>query len=211
MPNQGIEENDYANPGKQTKPSYCRTDIPETGTDASLTGAYREKISADKKSLQFDVEVDVRDAGWYTVFANLYDANRRIYSAENYVWLEPGVRNVTLDFDGALLRKSRFDGTLTLENVTLFGATFEDFDGDVYTTQAFSYADFSPPVVEITALITHVQTGDTMVFQTKITQTGRTTANAYFLSAYLCTENGEMVDYVKVPPFRRSRGRARMT
>ncbi|MFQ5456418.1 MAG: carboxypeptidase-like regulatory domain-containing protein [Nitrospirota bacterium] len=143
----GTHTKDWANPGKQSDPSYKRV-ITETGTGASLTGnnlSYGTDINGNGlyDYLSIDVEVNVVSSGTYSIIGNLYDTHgNMLWDEISNIYLETGIQRVTLKFDGLLLHQRRVDGPYSLKYLTLFGNNFADDKIDVHTTSPYSFTDF---------------------------------------------------------------------
>ncbi len=146
----GDSDNDWANPGKQTDPSFRRL-ATETGTEADLNGTYIDYgIDINGNSffdlLLIDIGINVVSPGTYSLLGNLYDSEGNMLWAEiNDVYLEPGDQTVTLNFEGLKIRHRRVDGPYNLQYLILFGNGFEKIQEDAYSTSFYQFIQFEPP------------------------------------------------------------------
>lgn len=108
--------------------------------------------------LLLDVEIDVLQAGHFELRAGLQDGSGSLISTAAYssrlagtpAW-EPGVRTVTLSFDGDTIRKHGASGPYSLVNVELLDQTAEtlpvDLNSALYTTRSYQPAQFEGPLI----------------------------------------------------------------
>ncbi|MEM7477568.1 MAG: dockerin type I domain-containing protein [Planctomycetota bacterium] len=147
-------ENDHANPGKNTTPSFLRLingadGRSETGEAASIDGVMGENgVDQDDdglaETLEIQLGITVEHAGSYTLAGTLYDANSNALHAISTVELDPGQHQIVLPFDGSEIRRRRTDGILKLDYLSLSGADFDSVLEDVYSTQNYLASEFAP-------------------------------------------------------------------
>jgi hypothetical protein len=150
----GTHKNDWANPGKNSSPSYKRI-IVESGTAATLTGVYTDYgVDTDGNGLYdglaIEVGVSAADAGTYTLFGNLYTNNGDVLWAENHTYLDVGDQSVVLLFDGLRIWQHRVHGPYSLEYLVLFGLDMAEEMPSPYHTSRYEYTEFEEPVIRFT-------------------------------------------------------------
>lgn len=161
--NSPVPTQDWANPGKQTSPSYCYLPAPTlTGTDASLAGTISDRGEDSDgdgryETLVVDVPVDVQVAGRYYLQSSLLIGSNRRVSASGEYDLASGSSTVSLKFDGRAIRQARTSGPYSVEFVFLGGQTGElgSIEGPI-STEAYDWNQFSTGEVSIEAGLSDV-------------------------------------------------------
>jgi len=113
----------------------------DSGTDADADGVY--------DYLSIDVNVNVTEAGNYTVQGWLYDSNGGdIAHGSNSRSLEVGIQSMQLNFSGTAIANNRVNGPYTLRYLKLSDSDGKqiDFVREAYNTSAYSYAEFRKDV-----------------------------------------------------------------
>jgi len=97
--------------------------------------------------LVIDTEIKVTDAAKYRIFAELADSNGKIIEQISVVEaLDPGIRKVSLIFDGILLRQHGVDGPYQLKAIRLL---LLDEKFDAYRTQDYRAEQFQPASISV--------------------------------------------------------------
>lgn len=103
--------------------------------------------------LRIDVGLNLTNPGNYIVYGYLYDQDRDSYCyARNDTFLNSGLRNVSLNFDGNCINVNRLNGSYSLTSVYLANESLDeiDFRMDAYNTANYDYREFSQPAVAVT-------------------------------------------------------------
>ena len=166
----GVPTKDWANPGKQSNPSFVAAAIaaasqagsasgPITAASqyqtpavvlpglAQLTGAYTDaRVDADNNgeaaALRITVGVNVTAAAAYQVVGWLTnDTGTGLAWAYATANLSPGTQQVPLDFDGKLLRQQGANGPYTLKHIEL--RTGDDGDVVDFADDAYTTAAYA--------------------------------------------------------------------
>ena len=131
-----------------TSTSYVHTDFehamfapPHTdyGVDTDADGLYN--------SLVVDVQVDIDQAGWYTVTGDLFSGPMWIDSALSDVLLPSGINTVTLTFDGLAISDSMLDGPYAVDLVLSQDSSAITQDTGVHFTAAYSWLEFEHTIL----------------------------------------------------------------
>lgn len=133
-----------------------------TGSDTDGDGRF--------DSLTLDIGVNVSVPGEYTIMGTLADGNREglakddaFVSSQTYTALQAGAQTVQLDFDGRDIFSNGKDGPYTvgellitdveLPSLTDILSNTIDSRANVYTTTAYSRADFESPAAYFTGSV----------------------------------------------------------
>jgi len=109
----------------------------DSGTDTDADGIY--------DYLTISVNVNVTEAGTYTVEGWLYDGNGEdIAYASDSRSLGVGVQSMELNFSGTAIANNRVNGPYTLKYLKLTDSDGKqvDFVGEAHNTSAYSYTEF---------------------------------------------------------------------
>lgn len=191
-----VPENDWANPGKQTDPSYLAagstpldtlTPATEaaTSTWATLAGTYTDSVADTDSDGQYDtltlsVGLNVTTAETYNVVVTLTDgAGTEVATATAQQALSAGAHTINVDFDGVALRRAGIDGPYRVKRIAVNVPTElrevrADAGDDVYDTAGYQATDFEQPDVIFTGSYSDsgVDTdGDGLYDQLRITPT----------------------------------------
>ncbi len=103
--------------------------------------------------LQINVELDVQEAGTYTVMGSLDSSDSISGTVRQEVQLLTGSQSINLDFDGQQIFQDRKDGPYYLRRLRVEDAASNkiDFINEAYTTGAYTYIQFQHDDVSINA------------------------------------------------------------
>jgi hypothetical protein len=126
--------------------------------DARLSGVYSDHGEDSDSNglydyLRVDVELDILLAGKYTLTGWLYDSDgTQIVMTTNSVALGAGLQTMPLDFDGSSIYLNGTNGPFSLKYLTVHHSNgmLMDTIKNAYTTGAYNYTDFQPPLVGLT-------------------------------------------------------------
>lgn len=109
----------------------------DNGEDYDLNGLFdRLKIS---------MEISVPQYDYYSFNARLVDSNNgEIQWASGSAYLNQGIQNITLEFDGRYLYANGVDGPYYLKDLSIYSSSQMFSVMDAYTTNAYQYTDFEP-------------------------------------------------------------------
>ena len=151
----GIEENDWAHPGKQNsvksaiEPSLKSPKGLSGPSNASFTGTYSDSgvdVNSDGlfDSLKVATGINVTSAGLFRLAARLKDSTlNEITYYNKELTLSQGVQTVDITFDGLKIREKAIDGPykVTFLIANEYGDTL-DFKPNSYTTAEYYYSEF---------------------------------------------------------------------
>jgi len=117
------------------------------GIDDDVNGLY--------DYLKIEVEIEVTEAGNYGLLGGLYGPNGS-FIATSYedAYLDVGVQEIGLDFDGIAIYRHKVDGSYILAFMRLFAHTESRSEIDsvenAYNTSSYSYTEFERPSTAFT-------------------------------------------------------------
>jgi len=149
---------DWANPGKQTQTPIMANAPAEFGYTASnssesqFTGVYSNQgIDLDGDGfydyLSVNIEVSTSVAGNCRIVGNLEGKNY-VLGAVNSTYLDVGIQNITLNFEGLKIRQYSENGPyiISLRLPWANDVSYRIFD--LYTTSEYNYTQFQQPSAE---------------------------------------------------------------
>ena len=157
----GDHGKDWANPGKQTTSAYdlSLTSLSVSASSgpvqAKFTGTNSDEgIDTDGDELhdylRVSSEVSVVDGGVFNIVAILRDsAGDDVTFINKLIVLDPGTRNITLDFAGVSIWKHGVDGIFNV-SMQLSNEYGDELDHQYYLTSDYKYLDFQEQSAEFT-------------------------------------------------------------
>jgi hypothetical protein len=140
-----------------TTAAYTYGQFQHSGTTIDATSYSDQGLDVDSDGdydyLRVDFQIDVNQVGIYRLLATLNDSGgESIASIEQDLNMLAGSNAVSLDFPGGAIYDHGVDGPYQVASVALLDAdgTIVDYQQVAHTTQAYSYADFSPPLISLT-------------------------------------------------------------
>jgi hypothetical protein len=120
---------------------------------------YKVDIDGDgfAEYLNIDVGLNLTAPGNYSVYGFLKDSGRERYCfAINETFLNSGINNVTLHFDGNCIFQQKLEGSLTLTGVYLADENWTEIDYriDIYNTSIYNFTEFMRPTIYTTGTYT---------------------------------------------------------
>ncbi len=114
------------------------------GTDTDGDGLY--------DYLTIDVELNITNAGNYTIEGTLFGDNASSISTSNCSYRGIGIQHLLLNFDGMAIYENKMNGSYNLNFLRLYdkNGTMVDYRFDAHTTSAYYYTDFQRPSVALT-------------------------------------------------------------
>jgi hypothetical protein len=124
-------------------------DIPLPPTSAFAPPHEDSGLDTDSDTLYnyliVNVTVDIIVAGWYNIYAELYDPFLSyITDVTNYTFLNAGLQTVQLQFEGYLIYLNGVDGVFNV-NLELLDDFWVLLDTDSHATNLYNFVEFDPP------------------------------------------------------------------